>query len=98
MKLKYGRVVPRKTTEDNESRGTLVSRERLEIKQRLDNCLKKSGCHLALRSRVLAALKAVSGLAQEVESGLVGIRQWWRLSESGFLGLRSAEEGLFFQK
>ena len=80
MKLKYGRVVPRKTTEDNESRETLVNRGRLEIKRRLDNCLKKECCHLALRRRVSAAPKTVSGLAPEVESGLVGIRQRWYLS------------------
>ena len=72
--------MPRKTTEDNKSRETLVNRERLEIKRRLDNCLKKECCHLALRRRVSAAPKTVSGLAPEVESGLVGIRQRCHLS------------------
>lgn len=40
----------------------------------------KECCHLALRRRVLAAPKTVSGLSQEVGSGLVGIRQLWYLS------------------
>lgn len=99
MKLKYGRVVPRKTTEDNESRETLVSRERLEIKRRVDNCLKKSAAILLYGDGFWLHPKPFPASPRKSEVGLwasgsCGTCLW----ESGFSGLRSGGEGLFFQK
>ena len=86
MKLKYGRVVPRKTTEDNESRETLVSRERLEIKRRVDNCLKKSAAILLYGARFWLHPKPFPASPRKSELGLwasggggtclLGVRLW----------------------